>query len=161
MDSRLVALFLVPLLGGGCIERTLTVQSNPQGSLVTLNGQEVGRTPFTRDFIWYGKYDVEVRKDGYETLKTATAVREPWYQWIPIDLVVELLPFMIHDDHTIHYSLTPQPADVDTQTLLDRSQQMRAMLLGSRQPPRAATTPRPASQAPIVKSSKQQLTTAP
>src|ERR1700678_3674551 len=137
MDSRFVALLIIPLLGAGCIERTLTVQSNPQGSLVTLNAQEIGRTPFTRDFTWYGKYDVEVRKDGYQTLKTTTAVREPWYQWVPIDLIVELLPVMFHDDHTLWYTLMPQPAEVDAQALLDRSQQMRATLLGSRLPPGA------------------------
>jgi hypothetical protein len=132
MDSRLIVLLVIPLLGAGCIERTLSVNSNPQGSLVTMNGQEIGRTPFKRDFTWYGKYDVEIRKDGYQTLKTATAVREPWYQWVPIDLVVELLPVMFHDDHTIAYTLKPQPADIDAQALLQRSEQMRGMLVGSR-----------------------------
>ena len=56
---------------GGCVERTMTFQSNPPGALVYVNNQEIGRTPMRRDFTWYGNYDVVLRKDGYETLKTA------------------------------------------------------------------------------------------
>ncbi|MGZ3388170.1 MAG: PEGA domain-containing protein, partial [Isosphaeraceae bacterium] len=50
-------LFLVP----GCVEQTMTIQSDPPGALVYMNDQELGRTPLTKDFTWYGDYDVQVR----------------------------------------------------------------------------------------------------
>ena len=55
----------VPPLAGGCgVERTLQIESNPPGALVHLNGEEVGRTPMRKAFVWYGTYDVQLRKDG-------------------------------------------------------------------------------------------------
>src|SRR5690349_15676519 len=98
---------LVLLFATGCVERTLTVQTDPPGSLLYLNGIEVGRTPVRRDFTWYGKYEVVVRKDGYETLKTGAPVNPPWWQWIPIDFVTELLPFTLHDQQHLSFSLRP------------------------------------------------------
>src|SRR5437016_3013952 len=87
---RCAALSLLTLLTlcliGGCVERTLTVQTNPPGALVYLNDQEFGRTPVTRDFLWYGNYDVEVRKEGYRTIKTHQWLVAPAYQWVPFDL---------------------------------------------------------------------------
>src|SRR5262245_4912187 len=85
------------LLAGCGVKRTLTVNSNPPGALVYLNGTEIGRTPVTREFTWYGTYGVELRKDGYDTLKTHGDVIAPWWQWVPFDFFAELLPFRPHD----------------------------------------------------------------
>jgi len=43
------------------------------------------------DFTWYGRYDVEIRKDGYDTLKTPQMVKAPWWGWVPFDLFAELV----------------------------------------------------------------------
>ena len=63
----------------GCARRQVTVTSNPSGALVYLNDREVGRTPFTTDLVWYGTYDVVLRKEGYETLHKRTRVNAPWW----------------------------------------------------------------------------------
>ncbi len=78
--------------GTGCVQRKMTIEWNPPGALVYLNDQEIGRTPITTDFIWYGNYQVEVRKDGFETLKTHQQVNAPWWQLVPIDLFAEFFP---------------------------------------------------------------------
>src|SRR5688500_8891874 len=62
MRSALLFLVLTVAVAGCGVQRSLTVQSEPPGALVYLNGLEVGRTPVTRDFTWYGVYDVELRK---------------------------------------------------------------------------------------------------
>src|SRR5579864_3470128 len=81
------------LICTGCeVQSTLTVQSSPLGALVFLNDQEVGRTPVTRSFKWYGTYDVEVRADGFETVRTQSQVWAPWWQWVPFDLVAAFIP---------------------------------------------------------------------
>ena len=84
-------------LVGGCVEQTMTIKSDPPGALVYLNDQEVGRTPLKRDFIWYGNYQVEVRKEGYETLKTHKWITAPIYGWVPLDLFAQLQPFTLTD----------------------------------------------------------------
>ncbi len=92
-----------------------------------MNDQEVGRTPFTRDFVWYGRYEVSLRKNGYETLNTHTSVYAPFWQWVPFDLPMEMLP--VTDRHELHYSLRPastQPAD--SRAVLARAQQLQNKL---------------------------------
>src|SRR5262245_47530928 len=127
---RIGAVILVLLvIGCGRVERVITVNSSPPGALVWANDQEIGRTPLTRDFTWYGTYDVVVRKDGYEPLHTNTKVIAPWWQWPPIDLCVEILPGHWVDKREFTYELTPastQPADPDT--MLDRAEQLRIQL---------------------------------
>src|SRR5205814_1377654 len=100
-----LAWYLIPLLAGCGVQRTMTVESNPTGALVYLNGNEAGRTPLTRDFLWYGNYDVELRKEGFETVKTTTWVNAPWWQIPPIDLVAEILPVKMVDRKRLRYSM--------------------------------------------------------
>ena len=61
----LLLLFVAAVTGCNRVERNLQVTSNPPGALVYLNGQEAGRTPMNKSFVWYGTYDVQVRKEGY------------------------------------------------------------------------------------------------
>src|SRR5215208_5815255 len=105
----------------GCVERTLTIDSDPPGALVYLNDQEVGRTPLRREFAWYGWYDVAVRKEGYRTVKASSPVIAPPWMWVPLDLVMELLPFPVKDRHRLHYKLAQQTEeDVDPARIVRR-----------------------------------------
>jgi len=140
MIGRTIIVLLLAMSLAGCVRRTLTVKSNPPGALVHLNGVEVGRTPMTSDFTWYGTYDVVLRKDGYETLKTRGKVIAPWWQWVPIDLFAELLP--LHDKRTLSYTMKPySEAAVDPQQMLDRAERMRTQLRSSRYTRKPATAP--------------------
>jgi hypothetical protein len=119
------------LLLGGCVQRIVTVKSDPPGALVYMNGQEVGRTPVSQEFLWYGSYDMVLRLDGYETLKTDAAVPAPPWQYIPIDLLTDMLP--LTDEHELNYTLTPAPP-TDPADLLSNAQQTRGMLESSALP---------------------------
>ena len=122
-------LFLLALLQTlGCVERTITVQSDPAGALVYLNEEEIGRTPVKRDFSWYGTYSVAVRKPGYLSIKTKADVPPPFYQWPPFDLIAELIPFEITDSHELNYTLELQPAGEDNEGLLDRALSARCAI---------------------------------
>ena len=94
---------------GGCVERIMKIDSHPQGARVFVNDEEVGDTPARFSFLWYGDYDIILRKDGFETLKTHQRVVPPWYQIPPFDLVAEcLIPTTIRDEHTLPtYELEP------------------------------------------------------
>lgn len=124
----------------------MTLTSNPPGALVYLNDQEVGRTPVTREFTWYGDYDVQLRKEGYETVKTHTRVNAPVWQWIPFDLFAELFP--LRDEQRFSYTLRPASTEpVDTDAILARGEKVKGMLESSKfagattQPVSAPTQP--------------------
>jgi hypothetical protein len=123
---------LMALLAGGCVQQKLTVDSTPPGALVYLNGQEVGRTPMTRQFTWYGDYDVELRKEGYQTLKTHAPIIAPWWNWVPFDLFANLLPLTDHQHiaFTLHPAST-QPAN--PAALIDRAKQLETELQASQE----------------------------
>lgn len=137
--------------GSGCVERTMTFQTNPSGAVVTLNGKEFGRTPVTKDFLWYGDYDVVVRKDGYHTYKTPLHVVAPVYQWVPLDLFAELLPIPFRDVKTYNFELHPDPASgtgseaadalrQEAPSIIARADQLRTHLQSSEYPKAAPTT---------------------
>ena len=121
-------LLFIALLSSGCVQRQLTVTSNPTGAVVYLNDRELGRTPFQHKFQWYGTYDVVVRKDGYETLKTYANVIAPFWQWVPLDALTDFLP--LTDEHALQFSLQPEQP-VDPSALVLRGQQMQEDLQSS------------------------------
>ena len=73
----------------GCVRRTVTITTEPPHAHVFLNEQEVGISEVTTDFLWYGDYEVTVRKEGYKTLQTNWPIKPPWYQIVPFDFFAE------------------------------------------------------------------------
>ena len=93
----------------GCVQRRFTIRSNPPGALVYIDDYEVGTTPVSTDFVYYGTRKVRLVKDGYETLTVLQPVPSPWYEVPPIDFVSEnLVPSDIRDERVLDYTLTPQ-----------------------------------------------------
>jgi len=126
----LVCLALPALVAGacvtaGCVRRTLTINTEPAGALVFLNDEEIGRSPVSTDFTWYGDYDVIIRHQGYETLGTHVNVPPPWYQLPPIDFVAEVLwPGHIVDARSYDFALAPAEPP-DRETLIERAEALR------------------------------------
>ena len=92
---NLAALAVISLIAitffGGCVERQLTINTHPQGALVALNDEEIGTSPVTVSFNWYGDYNVAIRKEGFETLKTHRKLKGPWYDQFPFDFFAQIL----------------------------------------------------------------------
>lgn len=131
--------FCLGLLGG-CAQRTLTINSEPQGALVFLNGEEIGRTPVVYDFTFYGDYDVVLRMEGYETLKTHQNMKEPVHMWPGIDLFSELLG--VKDRRSWTFPLSPattQPAD--PQGLFARAAELKGELKSTKHTRTPTTLP--------------------
>jgi hypothetical protein len=140
--NALSLLIVASAAATGCsrVERSLQVTSDPPGALVYLNGQEAGRTPMNKSFVWYGTYDVQLRKEGYKTLSTKEKVWAPWWQVPPIDLVADLLPLPLKDQHKKSYKLTPMSdAPEETTELLARGERLRGQLEGSHEKDTRAT----------------------
>ena len=137
---------LLPLAGCG-VERTLTVRSDPPGALVYLNGKEAGRTPMRKTFLWYGTYDVQLRKEGYVTKSARTRVWAPWWQIPPIDLLAELVPLRLQDNHVVRYRLRQQSEQhTDPEQVIERAVRMRRRLRSGVQTRQPSTRPAPAAE---------------
>jgi hypothetical protein len=140
MRRSLIAL-MICVLGTGCVQRTLTVKTEPEGALLYLNGTEVGRTPVTRDFTWYGVYDVTLRKEGFQTLTTRGKVIAPWWQWPPIDLFAEMVPLRLRDEKHLYYTLHPLPASAaQPQRMVDEAKKLEKQLESSKRKKTRAST---------------------
>ncbi|RMG39083.1 MAG: PEGA domain-containing protein [Planctomycetota bacterium] len=114
------------VLHSGCVHRRLTIRSDPPGAHVTLDGEELGVTPVSTDFTYYGTHEITLTKAGYETLTVMQRVPTPWYQIPPLDLIADnFWPFPITNRHEFRYRLTPrQPASTDA--LLERARELRS-----------------------------------
>ena len=87
------------ILTGGCVERRLTIKTDPSGSIVQLNDEEIGVSPVTVDFNWYGDYKVRIRKEGYETLDTHRKLKAPLHDRFPFDFFAGVWPGTVaHND---------------------------------------------------------------
>lgn len=145
------------LLATGCVEQTMTITTDPPGALVSLNGQELGRTPLQQDFTWYGDYDVEVRKDGYHTLKTHKWVKAPWWNWVPFDLITDIVPWQVRDHQHLQFALAPVvSAATQPSVLMERAMEMQGQLQSSQHTrlPSTEPTSRPARRSATTKPAK-------
>jgi hypothetical protein len=116
--------------GTGCLYRRMTIHSDPPGALVMLEGEEVGYTPCSVDFTYYGTREITLIKDGYETLTVMQKVRTPWYQYTPVEFFTDnLLLSRQTDRHAFTYRMRRQEV-VPTAELLDRAAGLRASAQG-------------------------------
>jgi len=113
IKGNLFALTAASLIAGvalaGCVERRLTINTEPQGALVILNDEEIGVSPVTASFEWYGDYGVRISKEGYETRNTHRNLEAPWYDQFPFDFFAQTLyPGRIVDSYEWTFRLIPQ-----------------------------------------------------
>jgi len=120
----MIVLLIVPALCG-CVRRKMTVRSNPPGATVYLDGKEIGRTPFSTNFDHYGKREFRIVKQGYETKTELKPVRAPWYQWVGVDFVSEvLLPGKLTDHQYYEFDLQPERIEPGSE-IVSRAEEFR------------------------------------
>lgn len=136
--ARVVAMALAAGLmigcATGCVERTISINTEPEGATVILNDQEIGRSPVKVPFTWYGDYDIIVRKPGYETMKTNHKLSPPWYQYPFIDIFAEcFVPFTVYDNRELDTLVLEPRRPVDRQTLLQSAEELRGRAVADTQ----------------------------
>jgi len=116
------------LLLGGCVERRLTINTEPQGALVILNDEEIGESPVTVNFNWYGDYWVRISKQGYETLDTHRELKGPWYDHFPFDFFAQIAtPERIVDSYEWTFELSPK-RPISPEELLQEAEKLKGQL---------------------------------
>ena len=126
--SVLITFGLIALVLGGCVERKLTINTNPQEALVILNDEEIGTSPVTVSFEWYGDYGVRIQKQGYETLQTHRQLKAPWYDKFPFDFFAGVLnQRRIVDSYEWTFELAPAK-EPQRQELIKDAEKLRQQL---------------------------------
>jgi hypothetical protein len=88
------------------MHRRLTVRSDPPGALVQVDGEEVGYTPTSIDYTYYGTREITLQKSGYKTLTTQVKLATPWYQVFPLEFVTDNFALTkINDRREVSYAL--------------------------------------------------------
>jgi hypothetical protein len=143
--NRVLLLLVVLLpLSPGCVRRRLTIRSDPPGALVFVDDQEIGRTPVSTSFVYYGTRKFRIMMDGYETITVNQPFPAPWYQIPPLDFVSEnLYPREIRDERVVEFELVPK-ANVSMDEVLTQGDQLRELAR-----PDALAPTNPGSYAPV------------
>src|SRR4051812_45120932 len=138
---------LTAVLGGGltgCVERRYTIRTNPPGALAIVNGEEIGPTPVSRSFTYYGEREITLMLDGFETRQVIEPINAPWWDNYVTEFFTEnLIPYTFRDEREYVYQLAPATVP-DKNDLLARAESLRAV--GSSPPP-----PRPRGLREIVR----------
>jgi hypothetical protein len=129
--AMMTAAIVLSLGLSGCVQRRMTIRSNPPGALVYVDDYDIGTTPVSASFTYYGTRKIRLVKDGYETLTVMQKFPTPWYEIVPFDFVSEnLVPGTIRDQRVLDYQLRPQMV-VPTDQLQARAEELRRNTPGS------------------------------
>ena len=109
----------------GCVRRRMTIRSNPPGALAFVDDQEIGLTPVSTDFTYYGARKIQLFKDGFETVTAKQRFPTPWYELPLLDFFAEnVWPFEVRDERAVDFDLIPQQI-VPNEKLLERAESLR------------------------------------
>jgi hypothetical protein len=110
----------------GCVERRYTIRTDPPGALVIVNGEEIGVTPVSRSFYYYGDRDITLMKDGFATKRINQPVRPVWWDNLLTEFFTEnLVPITLRDEREFRYGLEPASVPPRDQ-LLQRGEALRS-----------------------------------
>jgi len=127
LPTLIVVGLIVSLWLSGCVERRLTINTEPQGALVVLNDEEIGISPVTASFEWYGDYNVRISKEGYQTLSTHRELKAPWYDYFPFDFFAMLNPKRCVDSYEWTFELAPQKQPT-TEELIQKADELKKQI---------------------------------
>jgi hypothetical protein len=124
-SSLLAVAVLAAVAAGGCVQRRMTIRSNPPGALVYVDDYQIGTTPVSHDFVYYGTRKIRLVKDGYETLTVRQPFPIPWYEIFPLDFVTEnLIPWEVRDERVVDLAMTPA-SSTPPEMVVARAEQAR------------------------------------
>jgi hypothetical protein len=110
----------------GCVERRYTIRSNPPGALAIVNGEEIGPTPVSRSFTYYGDREITLMASGYATKTSIEPINAPlWDNFLTEFFVENLIPYTFRDERDFLYQMEPASLP-ETKGLVSRGQALRA-----------------------------------
>jgi hypothetical protein len=110
----------------GCVERRYTVRTDPPGATVIVNGEEIGPSPASKSFVYYGDRKITMILDGYQTKTLIQPIKAPWWDNYITEFFTEnIVPVSMRDEREFTYKL--EPAQTPPQgELRDRAESLRS-----------------------------------
>jgi len=124
----LLLLILLGCAAAGCsTQRTLQIDTDPTGARIWVNGVlQPTPTPVDVAFTHYGRTDVRVEKDGYESVATELNVPSELDGYPVIDLLLEMLrPRQVVKRVVPLKPLSAEPTEADALAALQRARGLR------------------------------------
>jgi hypothetical protein len=110
----------------GCVERRYTIRTNVPGTLVYVNGEEIGPVPASKTFYYYGDREIVLAAPGYKTQRLIQNVDAPWFDNLLTEFFTEnLLPFTLRDEREFVYAMEPAVPEPEGD-LVARGEALRA-----------------------------------
>src|SRR5262245_856487 len=107
----LLGILLLSLCHLGCVQRRMTIVSDPPGAVVFVNGRQVGATPVDVPsdlFIYHGDYEIQLWRDGYEPLRVQQPIPPHWYEYPFVDFLADhVWPWNVHDRRVVSFQMVP------------------------------------------------------
>lgn len=120
------AIAVCALLQPGCVERRMTIRTDPPGALVEVDGTPIGFSPASMSFTYYAPRKIKITHDDYETLTVIQDVPPPWWDnWLTEFFTENLWPFTLRDEREFRYVLEPRRAH-STESILQRAEAVRS-----------------------------------
>ncbi len=92
----------------GCVERRYTIRTDPPGVQVIVNGENLGPSPASHNYYYYGDREVTLVMGGYETKTIIQPMDAPWWDNYLTEFFSEnLVPYVIRDDREFTYKMEP------------------------------------------------------
>lgn len=117
--------FLVILTG--CASRKITIYSEPEGAKVIVDSQEIGITPCTFPFTYYGTRQIILEKEGYQTERVLVPINPPLIHIFPFDILILFMPYPMVDLHHFSYTLSPSQ-ESNLNEILKRGEELKEYL---------------------------------
>jgi len=125
------------------VRRRVTIRSNPPGAVVYIDDQEIGVTPVSTTFTFYGTRKIQLIKDQFEIVTVKRTFNPPWYQLPVLDFIYENLVFQeVRDERVLDFKLVPQKNRKNSD-LIQRGLQLR------QRAQQGVLTPRPGETSPL------------
>jgi PEGA domain len=128
-NGRMPALLLLFLGIGalsGCVERRYTIRTDPPGATVVVNGEEIGPSPASKSFVFYGDRKISLIKDGFQTKTLIQPIKAPWWDNLITEFFTEnVVPVSLRDEREFTYKLEPFKMTPQGE-LRDRAESLRS-----------------------------------
>jgi hypothetical protein len=103
----------------------MLIRSQPEGAMVTIDRQAIGQTPVSVPFTYYGTREIQLEKDGYQTIQVRQRLRPPWYEVFPLSFFSNHFALReVRDVRRLDFELIPK-VQVSEYQLIERANQLR------------------------------------
>jgi PEGA domain len=109
----------------GCVERRYTIRTEPPGATIVVNGEEIGPSPASKNFVYYGDRKITMILDGYQTQTVIQPINSVWWDNYFTEFFTEnFVPVTLRDEREFKYQMVPAQSPPQGE-LRDRAESLR------------------------------------